>query len=57
MGEDRAREMVQERQKDGKLPCAEAFKIAEESGISRPRLGEILNNMEIKVIACQLGCF
>ena len=42
---------------EGKIPCAAAFKLAEELGISRSRLGELLNELRIKIIACQLGCF
>lgn len=57
MGEDKARQLISEKQLNGKLPCAEAFKIAENSGISRARIGEILNEMDIKVTSCQLGCF
>lgn len=42
---------------EGKLPCAAAFQLAEECGISRRRLGELLNELRIKIIQCQLGCF
>ena len=41
----------------GKIPCAAAFKVAEEVGISRAEMGELLNEMKIKIIQCQLGCF
>jgi len=42
---------------EGKIPCAAAFKLAEELGISRSRLGELLNELRIKIVSCQLGCF
>jgi len=42
---------------EGKIPCAAAFKLAEELGISRSRLGELLNELRIKIVNCQLGCF
>jgi hypothetical protein len=57
MDEDKARKLIEERQRDDKLACAQAFKIAEESGIPRARVGEILNEMNIKLHSCQLGCF
>jgi hypothetical protein len=42
---------------NGRIPCAAAFKLAEELGITRSRLGELLNELKIKIIQCQLGCF
>lgn len=42
---------------EGKIPCATAFHLAQELGISRRELGELLNELRIKVIECQLGCF
>ena len=43
--------------KEGKIPCALCFKIAEEHGISRQEIGEVLNQLKIKISQCQLGCF
>lgn len=42
---------------NGRIPCPAAFKLAEELGITRSRLGELLNELNIKIIQCQLGCF
>jgi hypothetical protein len=42
---------------EGKIPCATAFHLAEELGISRKELGNLLNELRIKIIQCQLGCF
>jgi hypothetical protein len=42
---------------EGKIPCAAAFRLAEELGISRKDLGTLLNDMRIRIIQCQLGCF
>ena len=42
---------------EGKIPCATAFRLAEELGISRKDLGNLLNELRIKIIQCQLGCF
>lgn len=41
----------------GKIPCAAAFKLAEELGLSRAQMGEMLNELKIKIIQCQLDCF
>lgn len=40
-----------------KIPCAAAFKLAEELGLTRAEMGELLNELRIKIIQCQLGCF
>lgn len=40
-----------------RLPCARAFIIAAESGYSQAELGELCNEIEVKIIQCQLGCF
>lgn len=42
---------------EGKIACAAAFRLAEELGLSRKDLGELLNELKIKIIKCQLGCF
>lgn len=42
---------------EGKIACAAAFRLAEELGLSRKQLGEMLNELKIKIIQCQLGCF
>jgi len=43
--------------KDGKLPCAMCFKIAEDFGISKKEMGKLLNEIKVKISQCQLGCF
>ncbi len=43
--------------REGKIPCAVAFKIAKENNISLKQIGDLLNREKIKIIQCQLGCF
>jgi hypothetical protein len=50
-------EVIKERSKDGKLPCAVCFKIADDFKISKREMGKILNEIKIKISQCQLGCF
>lgn len=50
-------EAILEKAKDGKIPCAVCFKIAEELGISKKEMGKILNEISVKISQCQLGCF
>jgi predicted DNA-binding protein (UPF0251 family) len=42
---------------EGKIPCATAFNLAKELGISRQEMGKLLNELRIKITQCQLGCF
>ena len=42
---------------DGRLPCAEAFRIAKKLKVSPRRVGDAANELDIKIANCQLGCF
>ena len=57
MDREKLEKAVREKAKEGKLPCAMCFKIAEEFGISKKEIGEVLNDLNIRISQCQLGCF
>ena len=57
MDRKKLEETIKEKAKDGKLPCAMCFKIAEDFGISKREMGKVLNEIKIKISQCQLGCF
>jgi molybdate transport system regulatory protein len=40
-----------------RLPCAEAFKIARDLEIPVGEVGKAANELGIKIVHCQLGCF
>lgn len=40
-----------------KLPCVEAFRLAEEFDVSKAQVGQICNDNNIKISNCQFGCF
>ncbi len=40
-----------------KLPCSKAFAIASEVKVSVGEVGIICNEIGIKIVGCQLGCF
>ncbi len=48
---------LKEAAKDGKIPCATAFKVARECNVSTKEIGSLLNQLKIKIANCQLGCF
>jgi hypothetical protein len=57
MNEEELKSRIRAAAPEGKIPCATAFRLAEELGLSRKDLGELLNELRIKIIQCQLGCF
>ena len=57
MSEEELKSLIRETAPEGRIPCGVAFKLAEELGISRQELGNLLNELRIKIIQCQLGCF
>jgi hypothetical protein len=57
MDRKKLEETILTKAKDGKLPCAMCFKIADDFGIPKKELTKILNEMKIKISQCQLGCF
>ena len=58
---ERLKELLEQEAKevDGqkKLTCSQAFKIAAELNIRPKQVGDACNEFNIKLHACQLGCF
>jgi len=56
---DRAKlsEKIKTVSKKGKISCNQALKLAEEEKVSSRELGNLLNELKVKVMGCQLGCF
>ncbi len=50
-------EKIKAESKNGKIACRQALKIASEADVSAKVLGELLNELKIKIMGCQLGCF
>ncbi len=42
---------------DSRISCAAAMRLAEELHISRKEMGNLLNELHVKITQCQLGCF
>jgi hypothetical protein len=57
MDRKKLEEAIKEKARDGKIPCAVCFKIADDLGIPKKELTKVLNEMKIKISQCQLGCF
>ena len=57
MDDEQVRGMITEKQSNGRISCKAAFDIAEQAGIPRRKIGQIIDEMKIKIHSCQLGCF
>ncbi len=57
MKEDEIAAKIREAAKEGKITCAMAQKIAIENKVPMKQVGDLLNQMKIKIAQCQLGCF
>ncbi len=46
-------------EQDGRLvlTCPSAFRIAKEFSVDVASIGQLCNEMKIKLVQCQLGCF
>ena len=42
---------------NGRLPCAEAFRISRKLKISPMTVGDMANKLGVKISGCQLSCF
>lgn len=57
MKEDEIAGKLREAAREGKITCAMAQKIAIENKVPMKQVGDLLNQMKIKIAQCQLGCF
>ena len=57
MDKEQIVQKIKSHTKDNKISCKQAMKIAEEEEIPTRDIGEMLNEMKIKIMGCQLGCF
>jgi len=57
MHESEAKEIILKKAPNKKMTCREAFDMAEEIGITKKQMGQLLNDLNIKIQSCQLGCF
>lgn len=51
------RDMVEEEASKGVITCAAAHGIANKGEVSIKKVGEVIEELGIKIKKCQLGCF
>jgi len=49
--------LKQQAGEEKRLPCAEAFRIAHDLEVPVAQVGKACNDIGIKIMGCQLGCF
>ncbi len=57
MTTEELREAIQAQAVEGKVSCKAMLDLAEKTETPSQQIGEICNALDIKVSACQLGCF
>jgi hypothetical protein len=57
MDDTELKELIMKSQKDQRISCKAALDIADKTGASRRKIGELLNELKVKIHSCQLGCF
>ena len=48
---------VREATDRGKLTCSDAWALAKRLGLPRPVVGQLAEDLEIRIVRCPLGCF
>ncbi len=48
---------IQKDAQDGKMSCTTARKLAEELGVAPREIGQVADDMKVKIFGCELGCF
>ncbi len=54
---DKITDIIKSEAKDNKIACKKALAIAEKNNVSPAEVGKKLNELKIKIVGCQLGCF
>jgi len=54
---ERIKDQIDRQAKNNELPCALAFKIADELNVSAAEVGKTADLLEIMLVKCQLGLF
>jgi len=57
MTDEKIKEKILEKAKDGRIACKVALALAEELGVPTQKIGDVATRANIKIAACQLGCF
>ena len=51
------RAAVAELASEGKAPCRQLLELAGRAGVAPREIGRLCDELKIKIVGCQLGCF
>lgn len=54
---EQIKELLLKKSKNGRIPCPVARNIAKELNVSSKDVGQVANELKIKITDCELGCF
>ena len=57
MDQERIKKEVERASESGVLSCHDARALAEQLGVPYGEVGKACNDLDVKVRACELGCF
>jgi hypothetical protein len=55
--QENVKKEVEKAAHDGRLTCHEARALAEKLGVDYSEVGQACNELNLKIRACELGCF
>ncbi len=55
--EQELKDRILKEAEEQKLPCSKAFALAADMNSTVAAVGRACNELEVKIISCQLGCF
>lgn len=57
MTEDELRAAIREKASGGKVTCKTLLDVAAATGTPPREIGRLCDELKVKIVACQLGCF
>ena len=54
---EQLQEAVRNASRDNRLTCERAHELGKELGVTLQEIGAVCNELNIRINACQLGCF
>ena len=55
--EEQIRQSIERTARDGRVACRQLLELAERTATPPERIGQLCNEMGIRISNCQLGCF
>ena len=57
MTDDELRKAVLATAVEGKVPCKALLALAAQAQVPPAKVGQLCNELKLKIVSCQLGCF